>query len=455
MRIAPFVGLVAVLWLSGCTWRRVGQEGDEPSPTTSLPQLFDAAGLYREMGFFAQGGDLPFAASVRYLAGPTADSTLAVFGLSMANNGFSFGHGPNGFVARYDVEVEFRRGGTVVGRIAARDSEVVRDFKETLRSGESIVFERAVLLPPGKVNASVSVRDAEAPTIAARDERSLDVPRFGTDGLSGLLPVYSDTGRGRAGRNDLPDLALNPRGMVPYAADSLRFYLEGYGVGAGAHADVRVVAGGGTVAWQGTVPFTPRAGLATAYIAVPPDSLPVGELRVSASVSGIPDTASTPALVTLSGQWVTANLDEVLSMLRYFGYPTEIEAIKRASGAKRIELWRKFWKETDPVIVTPQNEALNEYFTRLEIANSRYREGDLAGWLTDRGRVFITLGEPSEVYDASSIVQAGQRLIRWSYTQYRISLDFEDQTGFGRFFLTPASEAAYSEVLDRIRRNGG
>lgn len=451
-RTLGIVGLVVATTLAGCTWRRVGQE-EGPSPDTSVPQLFDAISVYRHMGLLAQGAGLPFVATVRFLAGPAPDSTLAVFGISMANNAFSFGHTARGFHAEYQVNVDFDQNGHIVGRIRALDTVWVATFKETLQSVQSIVAQHAMVVPPGKTNVRVTVRDASAATISGADERTIDVPRFGPHAISSLVAVYDDSAR--TALDSAPRFAINPRAMVRYAADTLRFYLEGYGLAHGTMASVEALSQSGTIVWRGTVPFSPFGALSAASIAIPPDSLPIGELQVVAAVNGVPDTVSIPALVSFSGQWVTANLDEVLSMLRYFGYTNQIDSIKNATGAERLELWRKFWKETDPVIVTPQNEALDEYFTRLEIANRRYQEGDLAGWLTDRGRVFITLGEPSDVYDASSIVQAGVRLIRWSYTPYRITLDFVDRSGFGNFRLTPASEAAYARVLDRLRRAEG
>src|SRR5439155_1242641 len=83
-------------------------------------------------------------------------------------------------------------------------------------------------------------------------------------------------------------------------------------------------------------------------------------------------------------------------------------------------------------------------------ANERFRESGDPGWLTDRGEVFITLGDPDDVLDASSDVsRSGVRLIRWTFTGLRLTLFFQDQTGFGRFRLTPMSRAEFQRVLAR------
>jgi GWxTD domain-containing protein len=130
-----------------------------------------------------------------------------------------------------------------------------------------------------------------------------------------------------------------------------------------------------------------------------------------------------------------------------------VRRLRDAAPADRWTIWRDFWKDSDPVPMTPEHEALNEYFNRVQTANTRYREEGDAGWLTDRGEVFITLGEPDDVLDMShELNRGGNRIIRWQYSTLRLTLFFQDQTGFGRFRLTPVSRAEYQRVLMRVRR---
>ena len=147
------------------------------------------------------------------------------------------------------------------------------------------------------------------------------------------------------------------------------------------------------------------------------------------------------------------NFDEVTSILRYFERQDMVRRLRDAPPESRSALWREFWKETDPVPLTPENEALNEYFRRVQLANVRYREEQDAGWLTDRGEVYISLGDPDDVLDLSHELNRGSdRIIRWQYTSLRLTLFFRDQSGFGRFRLTPTSRAEYQRVLARVRR---
>jgi hypothetical protein len=44
------------------------------------------------------------------------------------------------------------------------------------------------------------------------------------------------------------------------------------------------------------------------------------------------------------------------------------------------------------------------------------------------------------------------RIIRWTYLTHQLEIYFEDETGFGRLRLTPASRAEYERILQRVRR---
>src|SRR5256886_13324282 len=63
--------------------------------------------------------------------------------------------------------------------------------------------------------------------------------------------------------------------------------------------------------------------------------------------------------------------------------------------------------------------------------------------------VLITLGEPDDVFDfTSDVSRSGIRGVRWTYREQRLTLFFQDNTGFGRFRLNPVlrSEEHTSEL---------
>lgn len=445
------IGFTLSASLAGCSqWQRVGSS-ERPQPGSEVARLFDAAAVYDRMGLFVTPAPLPAVGNAQFLAGPTTDSTLAVVTLSLANHSLTFHRDANEFVAEYHVEVSFRSDSGGIARLSSDQTVRVRTFQETLRADESILFQGFLLVAPGVYTAEVLVRDRNSPA-SARRERADTVPRFSGPTLAAPIAIYQGPGRGL--RADRPRLLANPRATLPYGVDTLRFYVEGYDLAPGTRVAVEVIDQNGTVQWQDSMILQDTAGLARAVVPVAGARLPVGqeELRVSA-VGGTAQAAST-FLVSFSSQWVVTNYAEMLNLLRYFERQDLVSKLRNAAPDQRAAAWRDFWAATDPVPLTPENEALDDYLHRIQIADVRFSEEGRPGWLTDRGEVFITLGEPDEVTDFSgnNVSRSTPQTIRWSYTTLRLGLLFQDQTGFGRFVLTPGSRADYQQVLARIRR---
>ena len=56
----------------------------------------------------------------------------------------------------------------------------------------------------------------------------------------------------------------------------------------------------------------------------------------------------------------------------------------------------QFWFRRDPDPKTPINEFREEHYRRIAFANERFQSG-IAGWKTDRGRIYIIRGPPDEI----------------------------------------------------------
>lgn len=439
----------------GCgAWQRVGQPEQSPRPGTSVTRLFDATSAYRAMGSLVGGGALPFVASVRYLAGPTSDSTLALFGLSLTNQTLSFARRGSEFVAEYHVEATFRtdnKSDVPVRQIASDEEIRVRHFRETLRTDESVIYQKYVMMPPGTYVVSVMVRDRNSPAFS-RAERVDTAPRFEGPRLSRPIAVYASNGRGQ--RTELPRLVVNPRATLPYGSDSMRFYVERYDASPGMLI-ARVVDGTDKELWRDSVQLNGDGNLASATLIVAPGNLPVGQAELETMPAEGGDTVRARFLVSFSNQWVITNFEEMANLLRYFDHQDWVDSLKRAPPEKRPDVWRDFWRATDPNPISAENEALDDYFRRVQEANVRFQDEGQPGWLTERGEVLITLGEPDETLDmANGMDRSGLRVLRWTYANERLVLYFEDQTGFNRFRLTPSSRAEFQRVLARVRRIG-
>ena len=450
-----------MLGVNGCgSLSPSGAPAPAPGHGAASPRLFDASAVYRSLGALVGGGTLPFVASVRYLAGPTPDSTLALFSVSLTNQTLTFQRrGEAEFVAEYHVEASFWRDSTnltPVRQITSDEQVRVRNFQETLRNDESVIFQQFITVPPGVYAVGALVRDRNGPAFS-RAEHIDTVPRFDGPGLSKPVAVY--TADGRLERGVPPRLVANPRATLPYGPDSMHFYVEHYG-GEGADTAIaviaaRVVDAGNQELWRDTVPLAGSQDVSWAKIVIVPAKLPVGAAELQTVAGG--DTTRARFLVSFSNQWVITNFDEMMSLLRYFDRQDWVDSLRRSAPERRPDLWRDFWKATDPVPLTPENEALDDYFRRVQQANIRFPDEGGPGWLTERGEVFITLGEPDETIDltntTNSMERSAMRVLRWTYTSQKLTLYFQDQTGFSHFRLTPSSRSDYQRVLMRVRQS--
>lgn len=430
---------------AGCgSWQKVGSADPSLAPSETLTQLFDAESFYRRLGRLAAGDPLPFIGTIAQVGG-VADTVTTIVALSLENRALSFQKDRDAYFARYRVDIAFQPadGRAILG---GQDETVrVATFQETGRADESILFQKVFRLLPGRYKASVQVRDLTS-NQQSRAEVPLEVRPLGAGALSAPILAYQVTGRDRAGSP--LQLVINPRGTVAYGGDTLLAYVEGYDFPGPASVPIEVRAQNDSLVYRDSLRFRGGRSVEGHVIRLRPDSMALGELQLV--VGSGERRRATSALVSFSTAWVVTNFDEMLGLLRYFGQDDRIAAIRRTPAEDRAAAWREFLRETDPVPGTPENEALNQYFGRVAIANSRFRDEGVPGWRTDRGETFIVLGEPDDIIDASAMAQG--RVIRWTYLMHRLTLFYVDDAGFGRFRMTNTSRADFERTVSRVRR---
>jgi GWxTD domain-containing protein len=448
-RLLP-LSVVTLLLLPACgPWQRVGTPEAQPAPVQQVAAIFNPGGLYRSLGFVTGAGDIPFVGNARLLASREADTAMAMIALSMENRYFAFQRDSSGFAASYRVELMFRQGTLLVRQVVQDERVVVGTFAETQRAEESIIYQDFIPIPAGSYDLSIVVRDRNGPN-EGRYEGSFAVPRLEPPAISTPIPVYR--ARLRTDVAVLPDLVANPRSTVDYGTDSLRFYVEAYGLPAGSVVVASVLDSAGAVGWADSTRLDSARALQPIVFAVAPTRLSLGRQELRVSIAGGDVVATAPFLVAFSGQWIVVNFDQMISLLRYFTSQDTLSALAHTPPADRAAAWRKFWRDTDPNLATPENEALNRYFARLQAANELFRDEGMPGWLTDRGEVYCTLGPPDQDIDQHPDYHGRGRTIMWQYDRYNLTLYFVDDAGFGRLRMDPGSRLEFQQTVNRVRR---
>jgi GWxTD domain-containing protein len=357
------------------------------------------------------------------------------------------------------VVLELRRGEVVVRRELAHEDVRVASFRETSRDEESLIFQQFLLLPPGPLSLIVSARDAGS-TRSGTAHASLAVPRLDSGSIATPIAVFR--ARPRTGREKRPDLVMSPRATRVFGRDSSAdFYVEAYGGERSAsptRAAISVVDEDERTVYADTIALAPRGkSLRSATVSVPIGRIGFGALTLA--VSAIADSTAesvpkrAPLLVTFGEGLAIASFDQMLGYLRFFTTPERLRALRDTTPEGRAHAWAAFLSATDPLPSTAENEALRDYLTRVADANARFAEESVPGWLTDRGMIFSALGEPDHRVDPNSGDPMQRTRVQvWEYQRYHTRFVFIDQSGFGRWRLTPSSEAEYHALMRRLNR---
>lgn len=456
-------GLFRPLLLAGFTALLAGCGGSAPgrAPSRSLEvlptdgALTDATRFYRAMGLASAHAPVSFVGKAAFFASPSPDTTVMLVSVSIPTRSLTFAREADVYRAQYSVQLRLNRAGTEVQRVDA--SEVVRvgSFRETTRTDESVIFQRYLRLAPGAYTLGFIVRDMGSTRVSA-DTLAVSAPRLGSASVSSPLAVY--TVRARQRLDSLPSALPSPRSTAVFGRDSaIVVYLEAYGSAPAVPVRIGVRNESGTLLWADTSSLSRNGGLLSGVVAIPVARLGVGVGNVSFTRLDTRDSSATPIFVSFGDDLPVAPFEDMLTYLRFYIAPSRLAALRSAPPERRAQLWIDFLRATDPDPATPAHEGLRDYFGRIQIANDRFRSEGTAGWLSDRGMVYVTLGEPDQV--AEQVVNVRDRRLGtaqrvpvqlWEYRRHRVQLIFTDEMQAGRWELTPDSENEFRALTARL-----
>ncbi|MET0753627.1 MAG: GWxTD domain-containing protein [Pyrinomonadaceae bacterium] len=136
--------------------------------------------------------------------------------------------------------------------------------------------------------------------------------------------------------------------------------------------------------------------------------------------------------------------------VKYIITKDEQKAFKELkTDEERENFIENFWRRRDPNPDTEENEYREQYYERIAYANENFASG-IPGWMTDRGRIYITWGKPDSVeshpsggaYDRPTYEGGGQTTTypfeTWFYRHLDdvgdgVEIEFVDPTGTGEF----------------------
>jgi GWxTD domain-containing protein len=398
---------------------------------------------------------LAFVGKISAFASAHPDTTLVLASISVPNRALTFTREGDRYRAPYEVKLTMSRGDVEAASVNAMEIVRVGSFREINRTDESVIFQHFFHVRPGVYNFSVMIRDIGGSRTATQ-QAAIAVPTLGAGRLSTPLLVYE--AMGRSVLDSVPQLLASPRSSAVFGRDStVAIYVEAYGQGPRLPVDFVVRNAKGAQLWRDSAVLARKGSLFNGIVNVPISAVGVGIAQVFFTRRDSPDSAKAPLFVSFGEDIPLMSFEDMLSYLRFFASPSRLTALRTAPLEKRASVWAEFLRTTDQVPETATNEDMQAYFNRIQQANVEFRTDRNPGWLSDRGMVFVSLGEPDQILErtvnaALSSTQIGStaRLQIWQYRHYNSQLVFYEEAG--RWRLTRPSETEFLSLNTRRQR---
>lgn len=410
-------------------------------------------------GWRGQGGDEPLTLrAVRFFS--PASATTTIEGVCEVRLG-AFAPG-SAQTVRYRVEVAVADSTGLQLQNSDWSREVPVALARAVRATAVETFEFRVA--PGRYRVSVRA----IPETGSAIERTLDVTGFTSrPALSDLLLSTSVRMPGAdsavaAGEIEHGGLVMRTA-PVPHLSPteaSLSYYAEVYPwPGASPDGELRVAVlgeGGRSVIRTAPRPVQLGPGGGAARGSVDLAGLPVGDyvLQLAIRLGDSSVAAEAPFSMGAMSSVAAADgpggtvadpledasegaLDSLYAPLVYLLDGGEQGVYDRLAVDGKRRFLREFWAKRDPTHGAGANRAMAQFYRAVGYANERFREGgagQISGWRTDRGRVFLRNGRWDEILQRP--MATPQPYEAWKYTRGRPRYYvFLDRSGLGHYQL--------------------
>ena len=449
--------ILGSVFFGGCSssTTRVNPEPDPRLLPAAGAPVPDVSELYRQIGLLAAPGAVSFVGRISSFATPSPDTTLVLVSISLPNRSLTFAREGERYRAPYEVKVALNRGDTAAANVDVMEIVRVGSFREINRTDESVIFQHFFHVKPGSYTISAMVRDVGG-SRSATQEAPLNVPVLTSGKLSTPLLVYE--AKGRTVLDSAPSVLASPRSSAVFGRDStVAIYVEGYGQGTRLPIDFVIRNDKGTQVWRDSTALARRGAVFSGVVNVPISTVGVGIGQVSFTRRDATDTVKTPLFVSFGEDIPLMSFEDMLGFLRFFASPSRLSALRTAPLEARATVWADFLRSTDPIPETAINEEMQAYFGRIQLANTQFRMDRNPGWLSDRGMVFVALGEPDQIFErtvnqsvTTTQMSGTTRLQIWQYRNLSAQLVFYEETG--RWRLTRPSESEFLSLQSRKQR---
>lgn len=347
--------------------------------------------------------------------------------IRIPNNELKFKEGPEGYRSRVKLSVSLE---DLEGRRVIGDAQEM-EFTEAnqARTASSLFFQTIIKryhIPPGQYFLSVAAEDLEAPKVSivgiVKGRNKLSAVRdfrWNTPDISDEYASFSQSRFVWLIDRSGPETVYHPNPPRLYGLhkDTLTVFLELYLPDS--------LATEPTFEFQSVVTSDQGETMAESSIelpnpindpVVPPERLRTYPILIREDVNTFPAGAYSivyyfgvkdRVLRRVNGgrfsvawdirTWEVPRRDFMAEARFLLGDDDYSEFILKSTGEQE-QVLDKMWRELDPSPETGVNEAYEKFLVRLSYVNDHFAE-DGPGILTDRGRIYMSLGHPSELIE--------------------------------------------------------
>jgi len=352
----------------------------------------------------------------------------------------------SGLVAEFNVRLElaglsnsFRQEGTILKR--AR----IRSFQEAFAAQRSFVDGFSVTAPPGRYRFNIAIAETSSTGQTGGTREDTVVLKGFNDGLAlSSLQVGStaltDTATGAVSVIPNPTHRFPDKGL-----EALYVYYEGYNLSKDSNtyrvraAIIRSRAGKPDTVVKTQPLSKPKQGPSVAYaLGVSAAGVEQGAYTLSLELT---DAATKKSVSASRGFTIGSIAPELAAatsapdslgplerkyydQIQYLSTPKQLAYYKALSESGKLAYLAKFWGIRN----------LTEFSRRMETADGKYHQPKVAGYNTDRGRVYVKYGEPDAI--EQKVVEAETRPREyWHYYNTGNVFIFIDIRGDGSYRL--------------------
>jgi GWxTD domain-containing protein len=349
--------------------------------------------------------------------------------------------GADSFQAIYEVSaVIFDEDDFQVNGKIWRDTVGVKGFEATNSRRAFHSGKANFTLAPGKYRVHVGVMDVDTRRTSVR-KTNIVLRDFSDAKLSLSDVLIADA----VDKDSSGNLIPTPQVTAPRQEKSQLFaYLEIYDKSRDKEYKASYVLKNpkGDKVFKNEVTVRHTGQITPVILELPNATLAHGVYVIHVEVKGSAGQAMTEREITLHWIGIPSNivdLDQAIDQMRYIAKKDGMKKIMSAPPEKRREAFLKFWKENDPTPGTEANELMDEYYGRVNYANTNFRNFR-EGWKTDMGMVYIVFGAPNEIernpFNRYATLYEGRTVKAsevWIYYNINRQFVFFDENGYGDF----------------------